>query len=195
MGSSSVSPEGCPVSGRWAEGGVPRADAADNAEIEVPEAGLKAPESGAEITEVEWELISRPPLWLIPDEGSDSQLDWVADEQADAQARLSYLEDGKRIEEIVTFPVHVDVTSDGRDAQTEMALRCGFPRRGWALRARRMPHRPWTPGRRWCTVDQSVRTGPRRGCLPQTRIEPPAAERPQPFQPEGGGFFPCANTS
>ena len=123
MGSSSVSPEGCPVSGRWAEGGVPRADAADNAEIEVPEAGLKAPGSGAEITEVEWELISRPPLWLIPDEGSDSQLDWVADEQVDAQARLSYLEDDKRVEEIVTFPVHVDVTSDGRDAQTEIALR------------------------------------------------------------------------
>lgn len=123
MGSSSVSPQGCPVSRRWAEGGVPRADASDDAEIETPEAGLQAPEPGAEITEVEWELVSRPPLWLIPDETTDSALDWVADEQAEAEARLSYREDGRQVEEIVRFPVHVDVTSDGRDARMEIALR------------------------------------------------------------------------
>ena len=102
---------------------MPRADAADNAEIEVPESGLKAPKAGAEISEVEWELVSRPPLWLVAEEDSDSQLDWVADETVQAEARLSYLEDGKRVEEIVSFPVHVDVTSDGRDAEIDVALR------------------------------------------------------------------------
>lgn len=123
MDSTSVSPDACPASRRWAEGGVPRADAADNAEIEVPESGLKAPKAGAEISEVEWELVSRPPLWMVAEEDSDSQLDWVADETAQAEARLSYLEDGKRVEEIVSFPVHVDVTSDGRDAEIDVALR------------------------------------------------------------------------
>lgn len=123
MAASSVSPEGCPVSRRWAEGGVPRADAAEEAEIEVPEDGLEDPETGTEVSEVEWELIDRPALWLVPDDSTDSPLDWVASDHSEARARLSYLEDGRRVEEIVSFGVAADVSSDGRDAEIDVMLR------------------------------------------------------------------------
>lgn len=122
MRATSVSPDGCPASRRWAEGGVPRADAGDEAEIETPEDGLGDPEAGTSISEVEWELVSRPALWLVPDEDTDSPLDWAANEHGTAQARLSYLEGDQRVEELVSFPVHVGVRSDGRDAQIDVAL-------------------------------------------------------------------------
>lgn len=122
MRASSVSPDDCPVSRRWAEGGVPRAEAGDEAEIESPEDGLDEPEAGASISEIEWELVSRPSLLLVPDDSTDSPLDWVASDHGTAEARLSYLEGDQQVEEIVRFPVRAEVRSDGSDAEIDVAL-------------------------------------------------------------------------
>lgn len=122
MASTSISPADCPSSGRWAEGGVPRAGAEDEAEIAVPAAGLDDARPGAEIADVAWELVSRPALWLVPQQDTPSALDWVASDHQQAQARLSYTEDGRRVEEIVRFPVRVAVTSDGEEAAIEVDL-------------------------------------------------------------------------
>lgn len=122
MSSSSLSPAGCPVSGRWAEGGVPRVGADEEAEIVVPADGLGEPEAGAEVADVAWELESRPALWLVPDQDTQSALDWTSSDHRQARARLSYTEDGRRVEEIVGFPIRTAVTSDGRTAEIEVDL-------------------------------------------------------------------------
>lgn len=126
MGSNSVAPEGCPSSKRWAEGNVPDAQAPESP-MATPSGGgkptpLEAPKRGADIKDVEWELVSRPALWLVPDEDSDSPLDWKASEHRAAEAKLTYYEDGRRVEELIDFPVHVDVTSDGKAAETTVSL-------------------------------------------------------------------------
>lgn len=121
LSSGSVSPEDCPASQRWAEGGVPRVDAEDDAEIEEPSGDLPDPEAGTEITDVEWELLRRPALWLVPSE--EGALHWQASDHQEAQARLSYREDGRQVRELVTFPVHAEVASDGEDAEVGIDLR------------------------------------------------------------------------
>ncbi|KAA9394803.1 hypothetical protein FCK90_04515 [Kocuria coralli] len=127
MSKTSVAPEGCPSSQRWAEGEVPMAEVPSGAMV-TPSAATAtptpagSPTRGASIEDVEWELVSRPSLWLIPDDDTASRLDWKASEHNTAQARLTYLEDGRRIEELIDFPVHVDVTSDGNSADIEVRL-------------------------------------------------------------------------
>lgn len=122
MASTSISPADCPASGRWAEGGVPRAGADEDAEIAVPADGLDDAQPGAEVADVAWELDYRPALWLVPQQDTPSALDWVASDHQQARARLSYTEDGRRVEEIVRFPVRVAVTSDGEEAGIEVDL-------------------------------------------------------------------------
>ncbi|MDO5618962.1 hypothetical protein [Kocuria sp.] len=127
MSATSVAPSGCPASQRWADGNVPNAQAPESPMATPTSAtasptALQAPTRGSSITAVEWELMSRPALWLIPDEDTGSQLDWKASEHTSAQARLTYVEDGRRVEETISFPVHVNVTSDGASADIEVRL-------------------------------------------------------------------------
>lgn len=125
MSQTSVAPTDCPVSQRWADGNVPRAEATATATLTGATAtptALASPSLGATIEDVEWELESRPALWLIPDDDTGSPLDWQASEHTTAQARLTYLEDGRRVEETIEFPVHVSVTSDGTHAEINISL-------------------------------------------------------------------------
>lgn len=127
MAETTVAPTDCPSSQRWADGNVPNAQAPQSP-MATPSATtasptpLGSPTRGAAVDDVEWELISRPSLWLVPDEDSGSQLDWEASEHTTAQASLSYLEDGKRVEETIDFPVNVKVHSDGSTADIEISL-------------------------------------------------------------------------
>lgn len=127
MASEVVASEGCPISQRWAEGNVPNAQAPEtpmatptgDAASPTP---LPTPTRGASIDSVQWQMVSRPALWLVPDDDTKDPLDWKASEHAFAQARLSYVENGLRVEENISFPVHVNVSSDGSQAQILIAL-------------------------------------------------------------------------
>lgn len=126
MSQNSVAPSDCPRSQRWADGNVPNAQAPESPmatpTTTASPTPLEAPALGSSIENVEWELVSRPSLWLVPDEDTGSQLDWKASEHSAAQARLTYLEDGRRVEETINFPVHVNVTSDGSSAEITVNL-------------------------------------------------------------------------
>lgn len=126
MSQSSVAPSDCPGSQRWADGNVPNAQAPESPmatpTTTASATPLEAPELGSSINDVQWELVSRPSLWLIPNEDTGSRLDWKASEHSAAQARLTYLEDGRRVEETINFPVHVNVTSDGSNPEIIISL-------------------------------------------------------------------------
>ncbi|MDO4253575.1 MAG: hypothetical protein Q4C81_00265 [Kocuria sp.] len=129
MASTSMAAEGCPASQRWAEDNVPHARAPESPMATPSASGssptptpLPAPTRGSSVESITWDLVSRPALQLVRDDDSDSPLDWKAAEHASAKARLNYVENGSRVEEIIEFPVHVAVSSDGSTAQIHVSL-------------------------------------------------------------------------
>lgn len=107
MAAEELAPEGCPGSRRHA----PAEDSPD------PGAGVPGSAGGtdAEVTDVRWQLVSRPALVLA---GSpEDPLRWVADPYRPAVARLSYRENGMPVTERVEFPVLATVRSTGQSAQ------------------------------------------------------------------------------
>lgn len=110
MASEELSPEECPSSRRHGEPQDPLGPS------------LAAPpvlgEPGPEITGVQWRLVSRPSLLLVPD--PEDPLRWTADPYRPAEARLSYLEDGEPVTERIEFPVRAAVRSTGQSADIEV---------------------------------------------------------------------------
>lgn len=107
MASEELAPEGCPGSRRHA-GPEESPDLA---------AGIPDRDGGpeAEITDVRWQLVSRPALVLV---GSpEDPLRWIADPYRPAEAQLSYLEDGEPVTERIDFPVLATVRSTGQSAE------------------------------------------------------------------------------
>lgn len=111
MDSDELAPEECPASTRHApEPGRPSASAG------APATGSAAPR----IERVQWRLVSRPALVLVPSPGEP--LHWRALPYRQAEARVSYLEDGRRVAELVQFPVRATVHSTGQSAEISVAL-------------------------------------------------------------------------
>ena len=111
MSSDELVPEGCPASLRHApEPGRPSPSAVATA------TGSPAPA----IERVQWRLVSRPALVLVPLPGEP--LRWSALPYRQAEAQVSYLEDGERVAEHVRFPVRATVHSTGQSAEISVAL-------------------------------------------------------------------------
>lgn len=107
MAAEEPAPEGCPGSRRH----TPEEDSPDL------DAGIPDPaaETDAEITDVRWQLVSRPALVLV---GSpEDPLRWAADPYRPAVARLSYLENGRPVAERIEFPVVATARSTGQSAE------------------------------------------------------------------------------
>lgn len=107
MAAAEPAPEGCPASRRYTAAGEPLAPD--------PAVSLPPGRAGAEITDVQWRLVSRPALVLVPDEGDP--LRWHADPYRPAVAELSYREDGEQVVERIDFHVRATVRSAGSSAE------------------------------------------------------------------------------
>jgi hypothetical protein len=108
MSAEEPTPEGCPGSRRHTT------EEEDSPDLD---AGIPDPaaETDAGITDVRWQLVSRPALVLV---GSpEDPLRWVADPYRPAVARLSYLENGRPVSERIEFPVLATVRSTGQSAE------------------------------------------------------------------------------
>ena len=91
MNSRSLSPEGCPASKTPAE---------------------------KNITEVEWNLISRPVMYLEQD--SQKGDTWHASKYKPAEFTVTYEKNGKKITEKISTPIDATVVSSGKSASIEV---------------------------------------------------------------------------
>lgn len=116
MEAEELFPEGCPSSRRHA---LPE-DTPGPSE-QSPAVSRSAGEPEPEITDVQWRLVSRPALVLVP--APEDRLLWRADTYRPAEARLSYREEGQPVTERIEFPVPATVRSTGQSARIEVGPR------------------------------------------------------------------------
>lgn len=85
-----------------------------------PTSALHKKDSTATVSDVRWELISRPAFYLVQDPSDPTR--WHASHYEQASMQLTYLADGKAQREIIKFTIDADVVSKGNQADISVGL-------------------------------------------------------------------------
>lgn len=115
-----VDAERCPVPGDLGKGGAPSGTTSSPSPTPPPADGPRV------ITDATWELDSRPPLVLQPDE--QDPLLYHAQRYRPAVAKVSYRVGGRTVTERVRFGIEVSVRSTGDHVDTQVQLRPALTR-------------------------------------------------------------------